>query len=118
LVALTRSSSARARNDAARGSLLLGLLGLAIPPLAFAAANELQRVSLVQATGATCASAVLGATAILLARRAVRQIERTIGRVGGQGTARAGRLLGAISLFVGLTAALALGFYGLLNLFG
>ena len=98
--------------------MLLGLLGLALPPVAFAAANELQRVSLVQATGATCASVVLGGTAILLARRARRQIERTIGRIGGEATARVGRLLGAISLFVGLTAALALGFYGLLNLFG
>ena len=98
--------------------MLFGLLGLALPPLAFAAANELQRVSLVQATGATCASVVLGGTAILLARRARRQIERSIGRIGGEATARVGRLLGAISLFVGLTAALALGFYGLLNLFG
>jgi len=98
--------------------VLLALLGLVIPPLAFAAAHELQRVSLVQATGATCASAVLGGAAILLARRALRQIERTIGRVGGRGTARVGRMLGAISLFVGLTAALALGFYALLNLFG
>ena len=98
--------------------MLLGLLGLALPPVAFVAANELQRVSLVQATGAPCASVVLGGTAILLARRARRQIERTIGRIGGEATARVGRLLGAISLFVGLTAALALGFYGLLNLFG
>ncbi|MDX6643133.1 MAG: hypothetical protein QOD76_1095 [Solirubrobacteraceae bacterium] len=98
--------------------MLLALFGLAVPPLAFAAAHELQRVSLVQATGATCASAVLGGTAILLSRRARRQIERTLGRVGGEGTARVGRLLGAISLFAGLTAALALGFYALLNLFG
>ena len=98
--------------------MLLGLLGLALPPVAFAAANELQRVSLVQATGAACASVVLGGAAILLARRARRQIERSIGRIGGEATARVGRLLGAISLFVGLTAALALGFYGLLNLFG
>jgi hypothetical protein len=118
LVALIRSSSARARNDPARGAVLLALLGLAIPPVAFAAAHQLQRVSLLQATGATCASAVLGAAAILLARRGVRRIERTIGRVGGEGTARVGRLLGAISLFIGLTAALALGFYALLNLFG
>ena len=98
--------------------MLLALLGLAIPPVAFAAAHELQRVSLVQATMATCASAVLGAAAILLARRGLRRIERTIGRVGGEATVRVGRLLGAISLSVGLTAALALGFYGLLNLFG
>jgi hypothetical protein len=92
------------RNDAARGSLLLALVGIAIPPAGFAAARQLERVSLVQATAATCASAVLGLAAIMLA--------------GGHAAARAGRLLGLISLCLGLTAAFALGFYGLLNLFG
>ena len=118
MVSLTRSSSSRARNDAARGSVLLALVGLAIPPAGFVAAGQLARVTLLQATGATCASAVLGAAAIMLARRALRNIERSIGRIGGERTARVGRLLGAISLFAGLTAALALGFYALLNFFG
>ena len=118
MVSLTRSNSSRARNDAARGSVLLALVGLAIPPLGFVAARKLDQVSLLQATGATCGSAVLGAAAILLARRALRNVERSIGRIGGEGTARVGRLLGAISLFAGLTAALALGFYALLNFFG
>ncbi len=93
-------------------------MGLAIPPLGFVAARKLDQVSLVQATAAACASAILGAAAIVLARRGLLNVERTLGRLGGEGTARVGRLLGAISLFVGLTAALALGFYGLLNLFG
>jgi hypothetical protein len=98
--------------------VLLALVGLAIPPAGFAAARQLSRVTLVQATAATCASAVLGAAAILLSRRARRNVARTLGRVGGEGTARAGRLLGLIALCAGLTAALALAFYGLLNLFG
>ncbi len=98
--------------------MLLALVGLAIPPAGFLAARKLDQVTLVQATAATCVSAVLGGAAILFARRALRTVERTLGRTGGQGTARVGRLLGAISLFVGLTAALALGFYALLNLFG
>ena len=93
-------------------------MGLAIPPIAFLAARRLDEVSLLQATTATCASAVLGLAAILLARRGFRNIERTLGRIGGEGTARVGRLLGTISLILGLTAALALGFYGLLNFFG
>jgi hypothetical protein len=98
--------------------VLVALVGLAIPPAGFAAARRLESVTLVQATAATCASALLGLGAILLARRARRTTERTLGRVGGEATARAGRLLGLISFCVGLTAALALGFYGLLNLFG
>jgi len=72
----------------------------------------------VEATAATCGSAVLGALALLLARKAQLRIERTLGRVGGAGLARAGKLLGLLSLCIGLTAGLALGFYALLNYFG
>jgi hypothetical protein len=50
---LTRSSSARGRNDAARGSLVLALLGLALPVLAYVAARRLEGVTIVQATAAT-----------------------------------------------------------------
>ena len=115
---LTRSSSERARNHAARGPVLLGVLALVVPVVAYAAARQLDRVSLLQATVATCASVILGGTAILLARKGMRTIERTIGRAGGAGSARVGRLLGMLGICVGLTAAVALGVYGLLNYFG
>jgi hypothetical protein len=115
---LIRSSSERARNLAARGSVLLGVLALAVPVVAYAAARQLDRVSLVQATAATCASVALGGIAILLARKGRRNIERTLGRAGGAGSARVGRLLGMLGICVGLTAAVALGVYGLLNYFG
>ena len=116
--ALTRSSSARARNDAARASLACALLGLAIPVAGYVAARQLKDVTVVQGTEATCGSALLGLLALLQARRAQLRIERTLGRVGGAGMARAGRLLGLLSLCIGLTASLALGFYALLNYFG
>ena len=116
--ALTRSSSARGRNDAARGSVVLALLGLVLPVLAFAAARKLQDVTIVQATGATCGSAVLGGAAVLLARRGLRNVERTIGRVGGENAARVGRLLGAIALCIGLSAGIALAVYAVLNVIG
>jgi hypothetical protein len=118
LDALTRSSSERARNHAARGSVLLGVVALVVPVAAYAAARQLDRVSLVQATAATCASALLGGAAVLLARKGSRTIERTIGRAGGAGSARVGRLLGMLGICVGLTAGIALGVYGLLNFFG
>ena len=98
--------------------MLLALVGVAIPIVGFAAARRLEEVTLVQATAATCASALLGSGAIVLARRARQTTERTPGRIGGETTANVGRLLGVISCCLGLTAALALGFYGLLNLFG
>jgi hypothetical protein len=115
---LTRSSNGRDRNDAARGSILVALVALAVPVVAFAAARKLNQVSLLQATGATAASGVLGLAALFLARRGRRNIERTIGRVGGEGTARVGRLLGVISVCLALTGGIALGVYALLNLFG
>jgi hypothetical protein len=98
--------------------VLLALLGIAVPVVAFAAARRLDQVSLLQATAASCGSVLLGGAAVLLARRALRNIERTIGRKGGEGAARVGRLLGAISLCLGATAGIALGVYALLNLFG
>jgi len=98
--------------------VLCALLGLAIAPAGFVAARQLDRVTIVQATAATCGSALLGLMALVLSRRGFRNIERSIGRVGGEAAARVGRLLGIISLCIGLTAGLALGFYGLLNLFG
>jgi len=93
-------------------------VGLAAPVAGFVAAHELARVSLVQATAATCASAVLGLAALVLARRARRNLDRTLGRAGGRGTARLGRGVGFLSLCVGLAAALALGFYELLTYLG
>jgi hypothetical protein len=97
---------------------VLALLGLAVPVLAFAAARKLEGVTIVQATAATCGSAVLGGAAVLLARRGLRNIERTIGRLGGEGAARVGRLMGAISLCIGLSAGIALAVYAVLNVIG
>jgi hypothetical protein len=97
---------------------VLGLLALVLPVAAYAAANRLSNVTLVQATGASCFSVLLGGSAILLARRGLRNIERTIGRAGGENAARVGRLLGVIGLCVGLAAGIALGVYAVLNVIG
>jgi hypothetical protein len=98
--------------------VLVALLALALPVVAYAAAHQLARVSLVQATAASCFSVLLGLVAILLARRARQNVERSLGRVGGESSARVGRLLGYFGLCIGLTAAIAIGVYALLNLFG
>jgi hypothetical protein len=116
--ALTRSSSARAPNHAARASVVLALLGVALPVVAYAAAHQLQKVSIVQATMASCGAVVLGGAAVLLGRRGLRNVERTLGRAGGEGAARIGRLLGLIALCIGLAATIALGVYGVLNVIG
>ena len=97
---------------------MLALLGIALPVGAYAAANQLQRVSLVQATAASCGSILLGGLAVLLARRGFRNVERTLGRAGGEGAARVGRLLGVLALCIGLAAGIALGVYAVLNVIG
>jgi hypothetical protein len=98
--------------------LLCALLGLALPVAAFAASRQLERVTLLHATEATCGSIVLGLMAVALSRRARRNLEYTLGRAGGRGVARAGKLLGVLAVCIGCAAALALGFYALLRYFG
>ena len=58
---------------------------------------------------------VLGILSLLLARGARRRTERTIGRVGGKGVTRAGRLLGSLGVYLAAAGALSVGVYELLN---
>ena len=106
-------SSARVRNDRARFSVLFALLSLASIPAAWYAAS-LKNVNVPQAVGGEAvAGTFFGLIAVLLARKGRLHVERTLSRVG-EGTTRTGKWLGLLGLCLGLTAALALGFYGLL----
>jgi hypothetical protein len=97
--------------------VLFGLLSLAAVPVALAA-TRLKHVNLPQAVGGEAvAGTLLGLLSIVLARGARVQVERTLARMG-EGTARVGKWLGVLGLCLGLTAALALGFFGLLLLLG
>jgi len=112
----TRSS--RGPNPAAGASVLLGLAALAAWPAAIGAARYTDRVGLVTALlGALPLGLALGSVALYLARRARLRIQRTIGRSRGIRTAGFGRLLGILGICAALTGGLALGFYGLLQLF-
>jgi hypothetical protein len=113
---LTRSNSGRRDpNRAARGSLLFGILALLEPAAALGASHESERVTLVQAVAASTAAAVLGAIAVVLAGRARRNQELTLGRLGGARQARAGRILGALGVAAGLVAAISLVVYEVLS---
>jgi drug/metabolite transporter (DMT)-like permease len=93
--------------------VLFALLSLAAIPVALYS-TRLKHVNLPQAVaGEAVAGTLLGLIAVLLARSARRQVERTLGRVG-EGPARAGKWLGLLGVCLGLTAALALAFFGLL----
>ena len=110
---LTRSS--RAGNGRARASLLLGLLAVAALPACVAAAEVWDVIRLIEASAAIPVAFVLGLAAVLLARGARERIRRTLGRVGGERLAAAGRALGALGIALALSGTVALGFYLLLR---
>jgi hypothetical protein len=112
----TSSSSVRPRNAAAWLSVGFALLSLAAIPAAWYA-THLKHVNVPQAVGGEAvAGTLLGLIAVLLARKARYAVERTLGRVG-ETTANFGGWLGLLGLCLGLTAALALAFFGLLLLY-
>ena len=110
MVAPTRSSKP-ARNGRAAASLLVGLLAVASLPAAIALAELADRYDLLQAGWAVPVALVLGFVAVVLARRARIRRERTLGRVGGERTARMGRFLGVLAIMLGLAGAISVGVY-------
>jgi hypothetical protein len=96
--------------------VLFALLSLAAVPAALYA-THLSKVNVPQAVaGEAVAGTLLGLIAVLLARGARARAALSLTSVGER-TAKWGRWLGWLGLCLGLTAALALGFYGLLLAF-
>jgi hypothetical protein len=116
-VRTSSSSGVRRGNPRAWWSLLCGIASIAAIPAGTLLARESQRVTLVDSSGSVLVAALLGWAAVVLSRRAQDRIQITLGRASGGGAARSGRILGVIGLLVAGTAALALGFWGLLSLF-
>jgi len=116
MVVLTRSSRPEP-NLRAWASVAVGLFAVACVPAAIVLAERLQGVRLLDAAGAIPIAVVAGLSAFALGTRARRRSEFTLGRVGGGTLGALGRWLGILGLYVALTAALAVGFYGLLTLF-
>ena len=93
--------------------MIFGVLSIAAVPVALYS-TRLPQVNLPQAVaGEAIVGSLLGLIAIVLARGSRVTVERTLGRVG-EGTAKWGKWLGILGLCLGLTAALSLGFFGLL----
>jgi hypothetical protein len=115
LVARTSSSSGTAtpsrRNGRAWASFVVGFLSVATLPVAIALAQLLEEVELLDAAAAIPLAAAFGISALVLARGARRRIERTIGRVGGRGPARFGRVLGVLGLCLAVSASIAVASY-------
>ena len=88
-----------------------GLLSVATLPVAIGIAQVLEEVELLDAAAAIPLGAAFGIAALVLARGARRQIERTIGRVGGRAPARFGRVLGVLGLCLAVSGAIAVASY-------
>ena len=105
-------------NPRAVASMLVGFLAVAAAPAGVALSWYSKPITLVNsAYGSIPVGLLLGVSGVVLARRAREQSLWTLGRSGGEGAARAGRLLSVLGLCTALTAGLAVGFYGLLTLF-
>jgi hypothetical protein len=97
-------------------SVLVGLLALGVVVAGAGSARFVDEVGLREAAGAVGLGFLLALAAISLARRGRFDYQLTLGRVGGAGAARFGRVLGTIALLVSLTAALAIGVYLVLTI--
>jgi len=84
-------------------------------PAGIAAAQLLKGVRLLEAAAiAVPVGFVLGLTAVSAARRARFQADRSVWRAGAR-AARVGRVLAWTGLYLAVTGALAIGFYGILR---
>jgi hypothetical protein len=102
------------RNSSAAFSIPIALLALAaLAGAAYVAETRLD-VSWLEASAALPVAGLLALLSLSLASRGRALHERTLGRAGGAGLARAGRSLGFLALLATITALLALGVFGVL----
>jgi hypothetical protein len=110
----TSSSSAngtRPRNRAAVVSALLGLLAAAAIPVAILVTHVRNDLRLLHAGIAVPVAFAFGVAAVLVSRKARRRLERTLGRAGGAASARAGRILGWLGIYLALIGTISLTVY-------
>jgi len=86
-------------------------------PASIAISQELRTWKLLAAFAAIPVAGVLGFAAIAFARGARRRVELTLGRARGAGTARLGRALGLLGIYLACTGLLTLGVYYALSHF-
>ncbi len=94
-------------------ALVLGLAGLAVLPAAIEVARRSKRVSLLDAGYAIPLAFLLGLVAVVMARRAKRNLRWLQLREGRTAIATLAVLVGAFTVCLSLAAALSVGFYGL-----
>jgi hypothetical protein len=124
MVARTRDSSLvpaeqqrTTGNPRAVASVVVGLAAVLALPAGVVLQYYSATVTLIESSSSAGLAIAFGVYAIVLARRGRERYARTIGHSGGRGLARTGKVLGVLGLWMGISAALAVGFYGLLTVF-
>jgi hypothetical protein len=84
-------------------------------PLAIAGTRYARSYRLLDAGYAIPLGLGLGIAALITARAATRRDKQSLGRLGGTGAARLGRVVGILGICLALTALLSLGVYELLQ---
>jgi len=102
------------RNAWAAWSAVLGLLSALTMPLAILGTRYSASYELLQSGFAIPVAAALGIAAIVLARKARKLEQVTLGRAGGAKRGRIGRILGTVGLCMAASAAIAVAVYGVL----
>jgi hypothetical protein len=108
------ASSSRLHNHRASLALVSAIVGVVSVPAAVVLARQSARVGLLDAEWAVPVALVCCVGALLFARGARSEIERTLERAGGQRRVRASRWLAVAGISIALAAAIAVGFYHLL----
>ena len=103
----------RSSNHRASFAVLFGLAAVLVVPAAVAVARQLA-MRLVEAAWAIPVGFACGLLAIGLSNLARVRVQWTLGRAGGEGRARAARVLGTIGICLAVTASISVGFYELL----
>jgi hypothetical protein len=95
--------------------VLVGLLAATALPAAVVVTRWSDAYELLHAAAAVPVALVLGVAALVLARRARRRVELTLGRARGARSARVARWLGLLALWLAATGAGSLLVYEILK---
>jgi hypothetical protein len=115
---ITRTEGNTPRNSRAVWSVAIGLLSFMTVPAAVLATRYSDSYELLHAGFAIPVALLLGGIAVASARRARARHEATLGRAGGLGTMRVGRLLGILGVCIACSGLVALAVYGVLTYIG
>jgi hypothetical protein len=106
-----RTKSSNHRSSVA---VLLGIAAVLAVPAGIEIARRSPTIRLVDAAWAIPVGAALGLLGLIAVRSARARIERTLGRAGGAGRAKAARRLAVLAICLAITASISVGTYEVL----